>query len=376
MKKLVLSAILLALVIPCLAFAEGEAKAGAGSIVLLGHIDFVGRYSAEDIDDHDNDDWPGYETYNLEHAVLGVAGRLGDNVDWAIVHAFAFTGPFGPINSVLGTPNNDEAGHLLDARIDWHLTENLTLTAGRFIPPTSMTWNPHLMKVLHTINYPLINNGGLYGMIIPSPMYQTGVMLTAQASGLSLQVGNFNGNETIGGKEGLAILGMNNTMDIDKTKGTAAKIAYDGSGLHVAGWYFGEEVGIGGGWGNDAKLDQWGAELAYTSDSFFLQGQYLSSKLDALDDVVDDDLVQDGWYALIGAQMDAFQVIYRYDFVNYDREGLIYDSDYNTEQANTIGVNYLINPNVTLGVNYVFRHMENFEANANEFGLILETNLF
>jgi hypothetical protein len=397
MKKLVLSAILLALLIPAMAFAED--KPPVSNVMILGHIDFVARYSSPDWNGADND-WDGYETYNLEHAVVGVAGRLGTNVDWAIVEAFAFTGPFGPANSAAAVAdggdgwNNDASGYLLDARMDWHLTENFTVTAGRFIPPTSMTWAPHMMKVVHTINYPLINNGGLVGMMLPSPMYQTGVMLTAKASGLSFQVGNFNGSETVGGMEfnDVAILGLDNTMDIDKTKGTAFKVAYDGEGFHAGGWYYAEEAGVRmdlfdgatllGHKTVDGQIDQWGAEAGYTSDAFLLQGQYLSSTFDDLDRSIPgvkktkNDLVQSGWYGLVGAQASGVQLIYRFDQVYYDSEGALPSFVPNDENAHTVGVNYLVNPNVTVGLNYVWRQIDGWDANTNELGFIMEANLF
>jgi len=374
MKKLLLLglfAVLAVIVMPT--FAKAEVQAGAGNLVLLGHIDFVARYSAEDEDNG----WPGYETYNLEHAVLGVAGKLGDNVDWCITYAFAFTGPFGPLNSAGFGPgsNNDAAGQLLDARIDWHLMDSVTLSVGRFIPPTSMTWAPHMMKALHTINYPLINNGGLGGMMLPTPMYQTGVMLTAQASGVSFQIGNFNGSETYGGSDGLGVLALNNTMDIDKTKGTAAKIAYDGSGIHVGGWYYGEQVGLDMGSHVDGKVDQWGLEVAYNSDSILAQAQYLSSTLDPLDGSLDS-LVQDGWYIMLGYQIQSFQIVGRYDAVNYDEDAVMLSDDANEETATTLGVNYLINPNTTLGLNYTWRDLEGADANTDELALIIEANLF
>lgn len=374
MKKLVLLGILLALCVPALALAEDK-PAGPPPVVVLGHIDFVGRFSSPDwVDASEN--WNGYETYNLEHAVLGVAGRLGNNVDWMIVYAFAFDGPFGPYNSMMGMSTNDSDGMLLDARIDWHLNDMITLSAGRFIPPTSMTWAPHLMKVMHTINYPLINNGGLAGNLIPSPMYQTGVMATFKSSGLSVQVGNFNGSEIVAGQEGLGIFGLNNTRDIDKTKGTAAKIAYDAQGLHVGGWYFGEEVGIAGG-SMDSKLDQWGAEVGFENENLILQGQYLSSNLDAKDKVVKDNLVQDGWYGLVGVQASGVQLLYRYDTVNFDNDNVMYDANFiDHENAHTVGINYLVNPNVTAGINYVWRQIDDYDANTNELAFILEANMF
>lgn len=380
MKK-VLTAILLALVLVAPGFAPAAVEAGAGNIVLLGHIDFVARYSESDTDNG----WPGYETYNTEFAVLGVAGTLGDNVDWCITHAFAFTGPYGSVNSAWPMTNNDSDGMLLDARINVHLGDALTLSAGRFIPPTSMTWNPHLMKVLHTINYPLINGSGINGgWLMPLPMYQTGVMLTGNLGPVVIQVGNFNGMGTVNDavpppiNMNVFIPGVNNTMDIDKTKATVAKIGIVSEGFQAAGWYNGETAWMDDAAGetHDAQVAQWGIELAYTSDAFLLQGQYLSSTVDWLDDSISDDMVQNGWYVLAGVGVGPAMIVGRYDMVNYDQEELFIDGDINEETATTLGVNFMVNDNTTAGLNYTWRDVEDWDADANELALILEVNLF
>jgi hypothetical protein len=385
------------------ALLRAEVNAGAGNIVLLGHIDFVGRYSAQDdAKKGAADDWPGYQTYNLEFAVLGIAGQVGDNVDWVITESFAFIGPFASLNSALaqmgGGGTNMVAASLLDARVNFHLGDSIMLSAGRFIPPTSMTWNPHLLKAMYTINYPLINGAGLQGfqvgapgLFIPMPMYQTGVMLTAKMGPASLMIGNYNGTDIVGGSDigGVAVNGMNNTMDIDKTKGTSIKLAVDNEGLHCGGWYYWEEASlkmvaagripplpIGTLRTADAAVDQWGLELAYDSDLLILQSQYLSTKVNFQDSKVKD-LFQSGWYVLLGAHLgEQVQVVARYDYFDYDNKKVLFKDKMDTESATTLGVNYLVNGNTMVGLDYTFRNIEDWDANTDELAVIVEVNLF
>jgi hypothetical protein len=237
MKRFVLIVLLMAaLIAPQMAGAQPKdaspVNSGGGSISLLAHIDIVGRYSKED----HNNGWKGYESYNTEFVVIGLAGKLGDYVSWVITEELNFMGPQASYNtyqadSSTGAWNNDDAAHLLDAQVNFHLGPNFMITVGRFLPPTSMTWTPHMMKSLHAINYPLINGSGLQDGIgrpgfmapfIPMPLYQTGAMVTASYEGLKFQIGTFNGTENLGGFGAhgvgpLAVYGIMNTLDVDKS---------------------------------------------------------------------------------------------------------------------------------------------------------------
>lgn len=383
-KKLMLVLLALALLVP--GWSQAAVEAGAGNITLLAHIDFVGRYSAED----DSNGWSGYETYNLEFAVLGIAGQLGDNVDWVITNAFTFM-PYGSAYSALangaGTSNEMTTSTLLDARINVHLGEALMLSAGRFIPPSSMTWAPHQMKNLHTVNYPLINGSGLGAgaLMLPLPMYQTGVMATAMLGPVSIQLASVNGSDIAAGPEvlgGIAFNGLNNMVDIDKTKGFAGKVAVDMEGFHFGGWYYGETASIvmangslDGQLTTDAQITQWGAELGLTTDMFLLQAQYLTTTLDPMDTGADD-LLQNGWYVLAGVNVGPAQIVGRYDMVNADQDNVLISSDFNEESAVTAGINFMINDNTTAGLDYTWRDLENVDANTDELAFILEVDLF
>jgi len=413
MRKKLFVAVCMAAMLATPAMGLAEANAGAGEVTLLGHIDFVGRYS-----DHDNaigktkaDNWNGYETYNVEFAVLGIAGKLGDNVSWVITEAFAFEGPFGPANSLaanstVGYNNNAVTAMLLDARINLHLGEAVMISAGRFIPPTSMTCCPHLMKVMHTINYPLINGSGFQagGMAVPLPMYQTGVMLTLRGGPVSVMVGNFNGTNITGGSDfgGLAPPGVSNTMDINKTKGTVAKLSVDVEGVHFGAWHYGESASVrlralprysgvfpapplfSGIKSTDASINQWGAEFSMDTEVLILQGQYMQTALNFHDSKAKSPLggplhplYQSGWYALLGFNLgEVAQIVGRYDYFDYDNKKIIALDGADEEGATTLGLNFLINEGTTLGLNYTFRYIEDWEANQNEYGLIIETNLF
>jgi len=381
-------------------------EAAAGNISLHGHIDYVYRYSQESNDDDWDESWNGYDTQNLEFAVLGMSGQVGDNVSWVISYAFAFAGPYGATNSETLTNTNDSAGMLLDARINLNLMDSVQLSFGRFIPPTSMTWCPHKMDSLHTVNYPLVNGSGVavseygYGML-PLPMYQTGMMLTAMMGPAQIMIGGFNGNQFIGGDDTgeVGLYGMNNTMDIDRNKGILAKVAVSQEGMHFGGWYYAEDASINtANYGPvttnratiDGKSARWGIEAAYTANNLLLAGEYINSTFDSQDSDVDDDLQQDGWYILAGYTMSQVQFLVRYDQVNYDKEEeiLVPDghpntladpadpADYNEETATTIGLNYFLNEQTTVGLNYTMRDLEEYESNTDELALIIELDLF
>ena len=199
--------------------------------------------------------------------------------------------------------------------------------------------------------------------------------------------GNFNGSDVVGGADlvpgGLAPLGISNTLDIDKTKGTLGKLAIDTNGIHFGGWYYGEEASVALNTPagvpvvrSDGSIVQWGLELAYNSDSIVAQAQYLSTTVDFEDDAIDDDLIQDGWYGLLGANVGPVQIVGRYDYFDYDDEKIIATNRRDEEAATTLGVNYPINDNATLGANYTWRNIEDLDSNQDELAVIMEVNLF
>ncbi len=386
MKKLMIAGMLIvAMAVPALASAAVEAA--AGNISLHGHIDYVYRYSQEDKDEG----WPGYDTQNLETAALGISGQVGDNVSWLVSYAFAFAGPSAAMQSVAASDdtNNMTGGALLDARINLNLMDSVQLSFGRFIPPTSMTWCPHKMDTLHTVNYPLVHGSGIFGgMALPLPMYQTGMMLTAMMGPAQVMIGGFNGNQFVGGNDIATpyLPGNNNIMDVDRNKGILAKVAVSQQGMHFGGWYYAEDASMVAGRINnvattrgtvDGKAARWGLEAAYTANNLLLAGEYISSTFDAQDSAIDDDLIQNGWYLTAGYTMSQVQFVLRYDDMNYDvEEGVIAGEDNNQEQATTIGINYFLNEQTTVGLDYTMRDPEDVDANTDEIALIIELDLF
>ncbi|MFO8055986.1 MAG: porin [bacterium] len=388
------------------AWSAAEVESVAGNITLHGHIDFVYRNSEADEKikkDGPNQEWNGYDTMNLETAILGMSGTVGDNVSWLVSYAFAFRGPAAAADSeaVTDDTNNNSAGALLDAQINIRVADMMELSFGRFIPPTSMTWAPHQMSAFHTVNYPLIHGSGIapgqYAHIdmLTLPRYQTGVMLSASMGPAKIMLGGFNGSEYVGGDEtdigDAEAYGLDNTMDIDRNKGLLAKVAVDQEGMHFGGWYYAEDAAIEpehlDGYIDtrpaDGNLVQWGIEAAYNANNLLVAVEYLQSTFDAEDSAVDDNLVQSGWYFLAGYTMNRFQVVARYDYVNYDMEEMLLDdrhdvssSDYNEESAITAGVNYLLNEQTTVGLNYTWRDLENYEPAADELAVIVEVDLF
>ncbi len=405
-RNLAILFVLAGLVMPSLTFAQ-DVNTSAGNISLLAHIDFVARLSPED-DPNTANGYYGYETYNIEAVVIGLAGQLDDNVNWLVTYSYGFYGPNAAAASYAGGPVENSAGTLLDARVNWMLFQtegfmnSLTLSFGRFIPPTSMTFQPHMLSNLKVLNYPLINGSGFQGLSpyqvtngstgnywIPLPMYQTGVQMTGKFfdDAVSIMVGHFNGTDPVASyNTGVAAFpGINNTMDIDKTKGTNVKVQLDMSGFHLGGFYYFEEASItyASGAMEDARIDQYGVEAAYESDSLFAQAQYMTTNLD-WQDIGSQDLVQWGAYGLIGINIENVQIVGRYDYMDYDADDTILDVnpvtlvfyDANTETMISGAVNWLITEQTTLGFNYNYRDVEGWEVDINEFALIVEMDLF
>jgi len=259
------------------------------------------------------------------------------------------------------------------------------------------------------VNYPLVHGSGIapYAYmhnVLRLPGYQTGVMFSAMVGPVEIMAGGFNGNQFLGGdyfgKVDYLLAGNDNTMDIDRNKGLLAKAAVSQGGLHFGGWYYAEEATasteqISGTAPPtqrtmDGKAVRWGIESAYEGNNFLLAAEYISSAFKFEDNDVDDDLVQNGWYVLLGYRMQSFQVIARYDHVNYDTEEAFAASaavdrgDYNEENATTAGINYFFNENITMGLDYTWRvgldytwrDLESYEPAINELALIIEMDLF
>jgi len=352
MKKLMtILAVLTILAIPVGLYAQVEA--GAGSVKIGVHIDAAYRYSPEDNKDPDPDEvyWPGYDTINAENVILGLSGKVGDKVLWKINEAFD-----------LGTV---PTATLLDANVEWMIIDQLGLIVGRQLVPTALANVPHMNKVHHLATVPLMLTGGYNAIAmaaigipyVPLPTYQTGLGIDVNFSGVNINYTIYNGELA-----GLVPMPGGNDLatENDKSKGGNIAIGYNGEvgpgKLAARAYYFSEESDIAGPEPDSSDVTGWGLGALYNADNFFVGAEYSNITWDPADTLMDKSNTQQGMYVLAGGRFSSIEVVGRYDWVDYsdlsddDIAGI---EDIDTEYWWALGVNYLINDNTTIGVNYL-----------------------
>jgi len=370
MKKVVGLILALMLLIPVGLYAQVEAA--AGSITIGAHFDAAFRYSAEDKDKVVNGetvDW-GYETFNGEALILALSGKIGDKVNWRFQEAF-----------VLPTYANYDDGMdvepwlitpiTLEACAQWKPIDQLGITIGRVLVPTAIANVPHMLKVHHTANPPLIITGGFNGALWPLPTYQTGVALDVNFAGINLNYMLYNGelegqDFTFGGSD-LAI-------DVDKSKGGNVALTYNGDvgpgKLTARAFYFQEysditdDLAAGLGVDDDASISGWGIGVMYNADNYFGGVEYITNTLDPEDPDnpatpnIDESETQTGYgyYVLLGGRFSSIEFAFRYDFIDWSDLDAHKDKD--TETWYNIALSYLINDNATIGIGYTIKQPE------------------
>jgi hypothetical protein len=384
MKNFCLISLALALLVVPLSLS-GQVEPVAGEMTIGALVEFAGRYSGEDNTKPDEDTtewkklekpyWSGYETFNMETAVIYLTGKVGDKVSYSIGEALVMPVYEGD----LVTPVADAT--LLDARITWNITESIALNMGRYIPGTSMSVSPHRLSVHHLVDPPMMIKGGGYRLrLIPLPRFQTGVGISAGFGPALVSWDFFNGTE---------VKNPDSLTDVDKCKGGVLKVAVNGGGFHAGVFYLSERSDSDNTINlqiltgavplsiqlDDSYVTQWGLELAYTSKRFIAAFEYLDTVLDFLEDDTKfdgvtvhnaPDLKQLSYYLLFGGNVGPAQIVFRYEFAEagYDEflndiDGWGLSGDVSDQQVNyTLGVNYSINDNTTIALNYAWREPE------------------
>ena len=381
MKKVVGLILALMLLIPVGLYAQVEAA--AGSITIGVHFDAAFRYSGKDenkvwrdIDDDgtlDQEDWNGYETFNGEALILALSGKIGDKVNWRFQEAFVLpyylnSGMSGVYPSTLGELDHPVT---LEACAQWKPIDQLGITIGRVLVPTAIANVPHMLKVHHMANPPLIITGGFNGKLNSLPTYQTGVALDVNFAGINLNYMLYNGelegqDFTFGGSD-LAI-------DVDKSKGGNVALTYNGDvgpgKLTARAFYFQEysditdDLAAGLGVDDDASISGWGIGVMYNADNYFGGVEYITNTLDPEDPDnpatpnIDESETQTGYgyYVLLGGRFSSIEFAFRYDFIDWSDLDAHKDKD--TETWYNIALSYLINDNATIGIGYTIKQPE------------------
>jgi len=348
MKKVVGLILALMLLIPVGLYAQVEAA--AGSITIGAHLDAAFRYSAEDKDKG----WNGYETFNGEALVLGLSGKIGDNLAWRFQEAFVLpTYNQGVVELILDPTT-------LEACAQWKPIDQLGITIGRVLVPTAIANVPHMLKVHHMANPPLIITGGFNGGLFPLPTYQTGVAFDVNFSGIDVNYMLYNGELA-----GQQVLGSDLAQDLDKSKGGNVAVTYNGDvgpgKLTARAFHFQEYSDITDalatalGVDDDASISGWGIGVMYDADNYFGGVEYVTSTLDPEDKDVKSKTGY-GYYILLGARFSSVEAAFRYDFIDWsDLKGA---KEKDTETWYNIAVTYMINDNAGLGVGYTIKQPE------------------
>jgi len=422
MKKL-LGIVFAALVMAVPVAALGQVEANAGSMKLGMHFDTTFRWSPESQKNPDLDEihWVGYESVTGQDVFLELTGKLGDRISYKILEGLvweAWVPDFNP-----GTRTVDiyvrpiPLALPFEAYADFKIMDQLKFRFGKHLTPTLLAnTGVHQMKIIHTANAPLIaetsSNFGPTGLNellsvtasagnfprVPLPLSVTGASAMLTFGGLEITYTLFDEwleNEDFGPYQ---INWGDQGYDFNKTKGGNVALGYNGQlgpgKLMARGFYFDELTDVNPGIAaviHNVRDSGWGLGMMYDADNFFLGGEYTTSTLDYKSGVTfpDDKNTWSGYYVILGGRFSAFEILYRLDYIDLNNfksgdfvAGLGSDPDiktFDTETWHTIGVNYLVNDQSSVGLNYVIRAPEQAEdlnyPNTNEFVLIMEIDL-
>jgi hypothetical protein len=279
----------------------------------------------------------------------------------------------GGVTTPMGTAT------LLDAKLTWSITDSIKMNMGRYIPHTSMSMAPHMLKVHHLVNPPMMITGGGYVesslltggvVLIPLPRYQTGIGVEAAVGPAIITWDLFNGSELVGAQD--------NLTEMDKCKGGVIKAAFDSGAFHGGLYYLNERSDLSAVGGvltlagitvtgvDDNDVTQMGIELSYMSDRFGVIIEYLDTNVDLMDTDVPD-LHQNAYYVLGSVGLGPVDIVLRYDYAEAgidefidDIDGMDADEDdvFDNQTDYTLGVNYGLNDFTTVALNYAMRQPE------------------
>jgi len=410
MKKLL--GIMIALLIfaaPMAMYAQVEAV--AGSLKIGAHLDASYQWSGESKKHPGAGEigWNGYDSVNMGDVYVELTGKVGDRITFKILEGLVADSvdASGVLYCTMYTCvgfadiHNAPFSHpfTAEAYIDIKIIDQLKFRVGKQITPTLLANTVvHQSKVIHKAKAPLIANGTYafnelwtpYGKDLGSPTSVTGAAVIASFSGVEASYTWFDnwldGTWIDDGTETIFIPGYGDALyDFNKTKGGNVAVGYSGEvgpgKLAARGFYFDEDSEIGGiGTGGFVRLQGWGLGASYTHANFFTAIEYLNKTATAEKAFAvpggDNDNNYWGLYFTVAGKFSGVEVLYSLDYVDLtDVKG--YDS-FDTEMWHTIGVNYWLNDNAMVGLNYVIKVPEVADGmkypNINELDIFFEVD--
>lgn len=309
-----------------------QVEVGAGSLKIGVHADVSYRWADKDKDPPFN----GYDSITMGDLAVILSGDLGDKVSYKITEVLVSTQMVGQeLQPVIGAFPFEAYG-------DLKFMDLLTIRIGQQLTPTLLAnTGVHCAKVIKTANFPLIATApAVMGYNDPGkswmPTSVTGVALILKIAGIEVNWTLFDGIYEWGRDTG------------DKGKGGNVAVTYTGEigpgKLTARGFYYDEL---------EARQTGYGVGAIYDAEKWFVGLEYAS---DSIKDVND----WSGWYLMGGGRFSSLEVVARWDSIDY----LKGSSKNDQEDWYTIGVNWLVNDNATLGVNYVMKAPEKHSSDS------------
>jgi len=440
MKKLL--GILFALLIFAAPLAmNAEIEATAGSMKVGAHMDFTYRWSGESNKDPESDEigWIGYDTFSAGDLMIQITGKVGDRISYKILEGLVY-GTFEPIvenpsgvwfpgqwGVIIAKPGTTSDGGLLvaplEAYVDYKVIDQLKIRVGKTVVPTLIAnTGVHMADVIHTANPPLIANRvlGFNEFLVdeflgffpktPLPLDVTGAgVIGNPIKDLELEFYVYDNWLLPRGVPGF-LSGQDLGYDFNRTKGWDIAATYKrdilGGKLTARGFYFDEYLDFHNlNWGEpmpNARNFGWGVGAIYDHNLWFVGAEYASDTLrysekplqTAFINIDKKSSTWNGAYILVGGRFisGTIQPVYRFDWIDYTslkNDDVITTmapvkiTSFDTEIWHTIGVNWLVNDNATVGLNYVIKQPEKGKIagekikypNINEFVVMMELNL-
>ena len=407
MKKLLgLMFALVLIAAPLATYAQVEANAGSMKLGVHMDIDYLWSQNNQHSPTGNKIGWEGYDSFTAENLDLEVTGKIGDRVSYKILEALVYSSPsIGKNGGVFSIQTEPHAYALpLEAYTDLKVIDQLKFRIGKQMAPTLIANTPvHMANTAFTTNMPLIANDALgvhpvgFNDVFltggPSTGYDnTRMSLLGSVTGLSTII-SFSGleiNWTIFDSwldGGDAVYGEDYGYDWNKSKGNNVALTYAGEvgpgKLTARGFWNSESVDMGTGALHPVTNSAWGLGMLYNANKFFLGAEYASDTVH-FDKAAWGNRKSNMWngaYVVLGGTFSSIQPVYRFDWIDYTNltnKQFYKVTSCDTEIWHTFAINYKVNDNVTLGLDYVVKVPEQYYhlnyPMINEFSFMTELN--
>ena len=358
-------------------FVSAQVETGAGTMQIGGKIKWMYIYQAENEDQvgagaagqlygFDGAAMEQFVTTNVE---LDINGTVGENVAYVIeLQATDFGLPNNAYGGLAATASgyNELQGSAIGVRQAKILVSDVipmtTVTLGTFNLPVgnyqergTNDWDTVMLPLMNMLSMDTTTPGPPIGL----GWQVTGAMFTLGSDMVSLDLATFNGISS-------ATPNVQRPMDLEMGYMANLGIGSEGAGVEIA--YLSE------GWQENVRGTGPGVEqqnsTAYVISACVMNDQ-MEMTADWFQNTIEEyqmyngkweDVNSSGWQATVGVFLtDQIEALVRYEVVDPNmadtratlKGGGTTNSKYDELQATTIGLNYLINENAEMAINYI-----------------------